>query len=256
MRTLEAYRPVMEPILNMCAERTEFSCEPSLSEIFFKHKKLIAIFNHSAPLSWIPVAAMITKVACEAGGGGRRPMGVLDRFFFKMPVLRPVARYLAQGSRSPDFSELVRRFAEEDNLDLALFPEGSNCFFGPPEEIQPFRSNRFVELAIRTDTPLLICVHRGSEHWGQVVRIRAGQSDIAQRLIALISPQLQKSGVLTVPTWPGRMPVFRMTCELYHPTLKLADVDALTPARRNRALSEEARKVRQRMREMFAYLAH
>ena len=167
-------------------------------------------------------------------------MAVMDRFFYSVPGLRAVAKYVAQTDRPLSFKELVQHFEKLKTADLVVFPEGSNCFFGDPSELQPFRSHRFVEIGILTKTPLLLCVHRGSEKWGKSWKLPMA---LATSLGSLFGSngvsRLTASGRLTIPMWPAKMDRFSMRCELYQP-----EGDPIT----------ESEKVHARMQEMLREL--
>jgi hypothetical protein len=182
----------------------------------------------------------------------------MDKFFYSVPPLRWLAEWVSQNEKLLTFEELVERFQSIDRGDLVVFPEGSNCFFGPPEEIQEFRSPRFMELAIRTRTPLLTVVHRGSESWGLKLKVSADQyeqmvehwklPEFAQKFLG---DRLKRSGLLVLPWLPKPMPRFAMLADLYRPReLELSnDVEI-----RRLQVAEEAERVRAHMREQLREL--
>jgi hypothetical protein len=193
MRRLSDYEFLTNNLLGLVAQETFLHSDRPLDEVLEENKRLVVVFNHSSPLSWIPGPCLLTAHLCARGGGYRKPIAVMDRFFYSVPILRMLAKFVTQSDRALKFHELVAHFERLDDADLVVFPEGSNCFFGPPDQIQPFRSNRFVEIAMRTQTPLLICVHRGSEEWGLSL------------------------GRLTIPVLPRPMKRFSMLVRLYRP---------------------------------------
>lgn len=186
------------------------------------------------------------------GGGARSPIAVMDRFFYSVPGLKQIAEYITQSSKPLEFDELVEHFERLVAADLVVFPEGSNCFFGDAQELQPFRSSRFVEIAILTATPLLLCVHRGSENWGRSFSIDASWLDrVPLPAVArgFLETRLKENGILTVPSFPAPMPLFQMNCELYYPERKHLSEDRET--RRQQVLEES-----QLIHEKMAALLH
>ncbi|CAN5543342.1 hypothetical protein BH10BDE1_BH10BDE1_36570 [soil metagenome] len=213
---------------------------PQLDQVLSENPRLIVVFSHSAPLSWIPAPCLLTAHVVARGGGRRRPIAVMDRFFYSVPGLRAVAKYVAQSDRPLSFKELVQHFEKMKTADLVVFPEGSNCFFGDPAELQPFRSHRFVEIGIRTKSPLLLCVHRGSEKWGKSWKLPMALAASVGSLFGTNgSSRLASTRRLTIPMWPAKMDRFSMLCELYQP-----EGDAVA----------ESEKVHARMQEMLREL--
>jgi hypothetical protein len=179
-----------------------------------ENPRLIVVFSHSAPMSWVPAPCLLTAHVVARGGGKRLPIAVMDRFFYSVPGLRNIAKFIAQSDRPLSFKELVTHFENLKTADLVVFPEGSNCFFGDPSTLQPFRSSRFVELSIKTKTPLLLCVHRGSEKWGKSLKF---PEFAASAIGGMLGARFTSTGRLTMPMWPAKIERFSMLCELYQP---------------------------------------
>jgi hypothetical protein len=254
MRKLSAYEPVLSRVMRVIARDTRFTCRPNLSQILENNSRLVVAVSHSTPLSWLPSAALLALHTCARGGRGRTPMGVMDNFFFHVPGLREVAQLLTQSEKSLSYQELAERFETKGDIDLVLFPEGSNCFFGQPDEIQDFRSPKFVELAIRTDSPILICVHTGSENWAKALAV---PENVFSKLSLLpnfafdfLQKRIKKTGLFTLPMLPLPMAKFEMLCELYEPTIGENDLSE-DPSERLLQIRVEAERVRTRMRELL-----
>lgn len=228
VKTLRFFEPLLSLVLHKITKHTRFRSRPGLAEILATHPRLVIVFNHSTPLSWLPAIALLATQACAKGGGERRPMGVMDRFFFSIPGLRMIAHQLTQTDHPLEFGELIEKFHAAIGSDIVIFPEGSNCFFGDPAEVQPFRSPRFVELAVRSETPILLCAHRGSEGWSTTVPIDPSWLSKLTLLPTVVSEflghRLRETGLLTIPLLPKPLEHFEMLCELYEPRLKLADL--------------------------------
>lgn len=257
MRTLATYEPLTSLVLNWIAKETEFHCRPGLGEILSENKRLVVAISHSSPLSWLPSVCLLAANAVARGGGRRRPIGVMDRAFFHVPFVNRIAQYLTQSERPLSSHELVEHFELFENVDLIVFPEGSNCFFGNFAEIQDFRSPKFVEIAVRVGAPILICVHRGSEHWAASVPVGSGVIDhldvLPKFASRFLEKRLKQTGLFTLPLLPKPMERFAMLCEVHQPQLKASELSEDAGERREQILAESER-IRLRMKELLAEL--
>ncbi len=256
LRRLSDYEPLTNAILKFVAKKIFFTSDVSLDSVLADHPRLIVVFNHSSPLSWVPAPCLLTAQLAARGGGARTPIAVMDRFFYSVPGLRKVAQFITQSEVPLRFEDLVERYQTLGTADLVVFPEGSNCFFGDPNVLQPFRSDRFVEIAMRTRTPLLLCVHRGSEEWGKNIPMN---EDIAATISELPLPTFArkflgdriKSG-FTVPLLPKPMAQFSMYAKVYSPRFSEADENQSVEWRS--LVSSEALRVHEEMRSMLNHL--
>lgn len=254
MRKLSDYEPVLRKVMLYCAKQTRFECEPSLDKILAENPRLIVSLMHASPLSWIPTMALLALQTASNGGRDRAPMGVVDNFFFHLPGLREVAQYLTQTDRPLSYVDLATQFRQNEEFDLVLFPEGSNCFFGPPDEMQEFRSPKFVELSIETGVPLLLGVHTGSENWSVTIPVPEkwmSKFDVLPTILSsFLEKRLRQTGQLTLPLPPLPMNCFSLRCELYCPQLKKEDLSGEIEERREQ-IRTEGQLIHQRMRQML-----
>lgn len=253
MKNLGEYEPYLTTLLSLVAPETKLTAEPSLKEVMASENKLVVVLNHAAPLSWVPAASLLTREAVRAGAGNRIPRGIIDQFFYQFTPLKPVAKFVTQSDEFLNFDQLVEHFENAPQADLVIFPEGSNCFFGRPSEIQKFRSPRFIEIAVRTNVPILICTHSGSEIWGQPFKFPPSFSAIIPFLPPWAQKGIASTGMATMPTFPVPLEDFRMHCELYRPKLRASDLFEDKHERRAQ-LHEEAEHVRSIMMITLASL--
>ncbi|MEK7357435.1 MAG: hypothetical protein AAB250_13365 [Bdellovibrionota bacterium] len=236
------------------AKDTRFRCRPGFGQILSENPRLVYAISHGAPLSWLPAAALLTAHAAARGGKERRPMGVMDRFFFSLPGLKHLAAHLTGSEKSLGFTELLESFNRGDGTDLIVFPEGSNCFFGDPAVLQPFRSPRYVEIAIEAGCPILVCAHRGSEGWGRSIEVDSEwlkSLDYLPKIVFdFLEARLKKTGLFTLPLWPQPMEKFDMICELMPLSLTSADLSSDPDVRRSQILAESER-VRAKMQALL-----
>ncbi len=254
MKALREFEPFLSQLMLKLARETHFSSSPSLREILDQNPRLVVAFNHASPLSWLPAIALLTAHVCARGGGGRRPMGVMDKFFFAVPGFRTIAQQLTQSDHPLNFEELVEKFRAKEGTDIVLFPEGSNCFFGDPTDLQPFRSPRFIELSIRTSTPILLCAHRGSENWGVSLPVPKDVFALIDHLpkfaADFLGARLKQTGHFTLPLLPLPMESFDMRCELFVPALAEADLSD-DPEECRSQVRAEADRVHKRLQQML-----
>lgn len=254
LKNIEDYRPILEKVFHQIIHNYAFDSQDVLLDISQKKEKVITIMNHSTPLSWLPAACVMAEQFCRAGGGSRVPIAVMHKFFFDFPLLKPLGKYFTQFNQVLSFDEVLKKFQANECTDLAIFPEGSNCFFGEGHVVQPFRSPRFVEIALRAKAPILLAAHHGSENWAKSLRIQREKIPFMAYLPGWVNEKIERGGHFTLPLWPRPIEDFRMKCEIYEPELKLED---LSGHRRERLdqLWQEAERVRHRMQEMVDSLA-
>lgn len=253
MRKLSELFLFFSPLLSQLAQRVSFDSRPELGAILKENPHLVLAVSHGSPLSWIPAVSLLTVEAVRAEGGSRKPVGVVDRFFFEARVLRPLGRFLTQSDQSPGFESLLEKFRSDEASDLVIFPEGANSFFGDLSRIQPFRSPRFVELAVRAGVPILIVVHEGSEAWSKTLKLPDLLLQTVRLFPRFARPRWFRDGKLNLPAALTRMEHFQMRCELYRPALKASELSE-NQAERRRQIGREAEKIRARMQELLEEL--
>jgi 1-acyl-sn-glycerol-3-phosphate acyltransferase len=252
MRKLKDYNPFLKALLKTLCDRTHFESNPPLSEIL-KSDRLVVAMSHATPLSWIPAMSLLSIETENAGGGGRMPYGVVDRWMFSNPMTRGIAEYVTQSDRPLNFDELVEKFQSSQQADLVIFPEGANSFFSNVHEVHQFRSPRFIEIAMKANAPILMAVHKGSEGWSLPLQIPKEIGNYLAPISKFFSEKILKSDGLNIPLWPQKMDRFAMRCEQYKPTIEYHELPN-EPAQRRQQLETEAEKIRVRMNEMLLTL--
>ncbi|PIS11720.1 MAG: hypothetical protein COT73_02515 [Bdellovibrio sp. CG10_big_fil_rev_8_21_14_0_10_47_8] len=249
MRTLSDYSDFLEALIKSLAHETSFSCTPDLSALI-EQPRLIAVVNHATPLSWMPAMCTLALEVMKAGGGDRCPRGVVDKWFYTNPVTKTIAEYLTQSDQHMNFDDLVRNFQDSQKTDLIIFPEGAHAMFGDVGEIRTFRSHRFIEISLRTQSPILLAVHRGSEGWSVPLHIPPEWSAWIRPFSKFFGEHLPSMQSLNFPMIPEKMGHFSMTCELYEPGITLQDLSE-DIVERKAQLATEAEHIRQRMSEIL-----
>lgn len=253
MRTLADYAEFLQALIKSFAHQTEFKSHPDLEKIIQENTRLVAVVNHATPLSWVPAMAMLALKVIEVGGGNRVPRGIVDRWFYTNPFTKVIAEYLTQSDHPQTFDELVQSFGNSQNTDLVIFPEGAYTFFGGVDKVQQFRSNRFIEISIRCQAPMLLVAHKGSEGWSLPLQLPTEWGNFVLPFSKFFGEKLIQSEPLNVPLMPQKMDVFAMTCELYYPDLKLTDLSSDIETRKQQ-LESEGQKIMAKMNHMLASL--
>lgn len=249
MKSLSQYADLIWALKESFVSHMTFHSEPNLKEIL-ENPRLIIAMNHSTPLSWLPAITVLSYEMIQAGHPSRVVRGVMDRWFYNNPLTRKLAGFLTQFDQPQTFEELLTTFQKEPPHDMIIFPEGANTFFGDPSQIQEFRSSRFIELALRSGSPILIAVHKGSESWSLPLPIAKEWGEILRPYTKFFGDKMTRSKNLNLPLWPHKLPSFEMICEIYQPELKLEDLSD-HPEKRRLQLDQEAERVRQRMAELL-----
>ena len=254
MRNLKDFEFILGQVMQLITRNTRFRCRPGLKQIIEENPRLVIAISHASPLSWIPAVGLLTAHFSAKGGGERVPLGVMDKFFYSVPILKQLAHFMTQSEQPLTFNELLTSFGSGAGTDLVVFPEGSNCFFGEPSVLQPFRSPRFTELAIQAGVPILVCAHRGSEAWGKTIPVETEwlkNIDYLPKLATnFLEARLRQNQVLTIPSWPQPMEKFDMICELIHLETKREDLSE-DPEVRKKQIQSESDRIRNKMQALL-----
>lgn len=253
MKKLGEYQAFLSALLRSMVEDFQFKSEEPLEQVL-KTPRLVVVLNHGTPISWIPPICLLTEKACEAGGSDRISKGVVDRFLYSNPLTRPIAEYVTQSSTPQSFDELLTQFQSMERTDLVIFPEGAMTFFGDINQIQPFRSPRFIEIAIRTGAPLLVCVHRGTENWNLRLPLPLELVQTVAMFSRFFGDRLREDSQINLPLRLSKVPCLRMHTKLYVPRLYASDL-AGHPEERRAQIQTEADDLRALMQEMYDDLA-
>lgn len=248
MKTVADYAEFLKAIKASVIQESAFSCEPSLDAVF-RNPRLIIVPSHATPLSWIAVMCELADRAVEAGGGNFIPRGVADHWFYSNPLTKMIAEYLTQSDHPLTSEELISSFKEAHREALVIFPEGANSFFGNVNEIQPFRSPKFIEVSIRCQAPLLLAVHQGTEGWSVPLQIPKEIGEALMPYSKFFGEKILGTQAFNWPLWPQKIQKFSMACRLYVPALYESDLST-DPTELKAQLEREAEEVRDVMEEM------
>ncbi|HVK61078.1 MAG TPA: hypothetical protein VM432_05990, partial [Bdellovibrionales bacterium] len=88
MNEVKTYEPILSQIMLAIAGDTRFFSDPPLADVLAQNPKLVVVFNHSSPLSWLPAVSLLAAHYSARGGSHRKPIGVMDRLFFEVPFIK------------------------------------------------------------------------------------------------------------------------------------------------------------------------
>ncbi|GIV23267.1 MAG: hypothetical protein N3A68_02130 [Bacteroidia bacterium] len=231
-------------------EEIVFKSEPPLRTILQNHPKVVHAISHAGTLGWIPAILALLKIALMEGGKNRKALGVFHRGLYKVTLSRWILRSVFQSTEPPTFAKVITAFKEGPITDVALFPEGDNCVVGDVHEIRPFRSPKFIELALAAQAPILVTVHRGSEEWGKDFYIPSWMLRWVARWQPSYVRPLMKNPILNLPTRLTRIPKFSLHSALYFPRLAYEELSS-RPRERWFQLQSEAQQVKRLMEALL-----
>ncbi len=225
-------------------------CSDDLMDILRNNPKLVVALNHGPMLAPGYVNTAIADIFLKNGGAKRKPMGIIWKHFYKVPLLKNLVAYVTQVDQAYNLDEFIEQFVTREYNDLMVMPEGENCCFGDGINIEPFLSPRFVEIAVRAQVPVLLAVHHGTHVLARPIEVDKRTARWFKRVLPEKNYQrLKEAGLVSIPKL-GRGKVHQLSwCfKLYHPKLA-ADQLADDKEARMAQLWEEANHIREIMQE-------
>ena len=227
MRTVEDYSLSMAFLKKACAKRVSLhSGSEDLQKILLKYPKLVVAMNHG-PMAG-PVAGSIAMMDqySKNGGSQRISMIIAWRGFYHIPVVKHLIRYMSQVKMPFNLDGFVKQMAEKGVTDLFVMPEGENCTYGNGRDIEPFLSPRFIEMALKTGTPILVAVHTGSEQWSNIVPVSQKLNPLLKFLPKKSYQRIKETRQINIaPLRLTTIPELQVSFRLYQPTMKLSDLE-------------------------------
>ncbi len=227
----------------------------NLNLILKRNPKLVIALNHGPMAGALAGLIGIADVFQINGGGTRIPFGITWRNFYDFPVTKQILSYLTQVDKGVNVDEASHLLSNTEFTDCFIMPEGELCNFGNGLDIQPFLSPRFIELAIRSNTPVLITAHQGSENWAWPLSINNKLKPLFKWLPKNMQDSFDESGIISIPKpYRRKLGKLYMSFYLYRPKLKSTDL-AEEMNERLKQLNVEADKVRKQMQKMVTQLS-
>ena len=254
LRTMASFYPLANNLSELLFKKMAFCSHPPLHEILKREPKLLWISTHGPTLGAIALIAAIRKIGPENGAKDRIMLIVAERTLYDNPLGKQLAIYLSQMRQPMSLEEITTCMKNSPANDLLIAPEGGNSLFGDGVAVQPFRSPKFVEIAVRNNMPMVLYAHRGAEIWG---KRRLYKKRWCKFYNILFSQHLHKkfkeNGWIFHITFPRRVPLFRIFLKLYFPELK-AEALSEDEDLKMMQLWQEADKVKDQMQKMVESL--
>lgn len=250
MKKIKDYTLLSGVLTRSLTRSISFKEEPEvMQKILGENPKLLVVMNHGPILG--PMAAIMALAALymQSGGEDRKPLAIMWRQFYRIPIWKYVIQYLTQVDHGMGFDECIDKMTNEHFTDLLVMPEGENCNFGNGVDIEPFLSPRFIELALQLDIPILILVHHGSERWAKTISIPKRLKPLFRVLPEKDYARIEQTRRLSIPTRTRQIDELKVSYRLYQPAVRLSDLPNERDLRRA-ALAKEATKVRAVMQDM------
>lgn len=250
MKRIKDYALISGLLTRNLTRRISFQEKPDVMRKILKdHPKLLIAMNHGPMLGPMAAIMALAELYMASEGENRKPLAIMWRQFYRIPIWKYVIQYLTQVDHGLGFDECIEKMKNEGFTDLLVMPEGENCNFGNGVDIEPFLSPRFIELALQLDVPILILVHHGSEQWAKTISISKRLAPLFRVLPKKDYARIVRTRRLSLPTRASQIDDLKVAYTLYQPALRLTDLPEDRASRRD-ALAEEAMKVRAIMQDM------
>lgn len=261
MVRFDAYDKLVRICQRFFVENVHFRDGFPWEELFKTEKRALFVANHGpilGPLVW--VMAVYPRIV-DLGYGHLTYSAIAHPIIRNVPIFaRMVGFEKRQGERlrTADYIELFK----EGRLNiLSVAPEGEYSLYGNGVDIQPFRSARSLEIALRADCHIILAVGKGFEQWQRNVSIEESwRKGLVKRIAAgvpfldkLDEEALEEAKQLSVSGFFGRIRDFYVASELYEPELT-AETLADDRETRDEQLRVEAERMRLQMVRMLEEL--
>lgn len=221
-----------------------------LDKILKQNPKLVCAIHHGSAPAPFPILSAMYDNFLKHGGGNRKPLLIVWRAFYKIPIFKHFIRYMTQVDNGLSAADFLHKFKNEGFTDLLVLPEGENCMFGEVGEIVPFLSPKFIEFSIRGNAPVLIVAHTGTEKMSTAYEFKEEYLKLVSWLPKRHLKLLSKKHYLNYPHfWESDLDKLRLYYKLYTPTLTEADLSD-DDSERLKQLEHESNQVQKLMTEM------
>ncbi len=228
-------------------------------EYFGTEQRALIVANHGpiiGPLVW--VMALFPRIV-DLGYGHLTFSAIAHPLIRNLPLFARIVGFEKRRGKRLRTADYVELFKEGRLNLLSVAPEGEYTLYGNGVDIQPFRSPRSLEIALKADCRIILVVGKGFEHWQRGISIETGWKKRLVKRLAVTIPFLDKldeealenAAKISFSVIFGRIPDFYVASEIFEPELTVAML-AEDRATRDEQLSAEAARMRQQMIRMLA----
>jgi hypothetical protein len=237
------------PAAKLLVKRFEHTSEPNLPTVLGEHPRLIHVMNHGPMLAPYVAGVHLAHQLAVSGGADRRPFVAVHRRLFMLPGVRQLIEGGFGAIRPLTFKDIVDGLRDGPYHDFLVLPEGDNEFFGDMRTIRPFKSHRFIELAVELGIPILISAHRGTEDWALSLRLDDRTTSFLSKLSPTLAQRFADDPIFNIQGIPLPIHALRMRSSVFVPTLQPGELSPNPRQRRLQILHESraARAIMQRL---------
>jgi hypothetical protein len=250
---VENVRRLLAPFVRNFVTQVAYKTPRTLQSALRANPHLIHIMNHGPMLAPYVAAGAFAQQVYELGYGERVPFGVVHRRLTSFPVLREYIERNFNIPRPFGFEQIAERLGSGWFNDFVVLPEGSNEAFGDPASIRPFKSHRYLELALRLRLPVMVTVHYGTEDWVLSIRPDRATMQVLRYLQPGLYGILQRSRYINFQSVPLRLARLRMASQLIYPDLRYENLPHM-PRSRHLMIREASEDIRGQMQRLLTQL--
>lgn len=220
-------------------------------------KKTLLVINHGPPHGPLAFFCSMVPFIDDLGFGNITFSGVPHPVLYRLPGLFRQFKLPVKKRGRYSVDDYVKAFKQHDLDALVVAPEGEYCLYGNGIDIQPFRSPRSIEIALRADCEIILAMGKGFEIWQKNISIESPLRKIAIRTLALPpapflkldTEQLEKADNFSLQMHPRRIKNFYIYSKKYKPILKPEELSEHEEEKREQ-LRVEAERMRGEMQSM------
>ncbi len=257
MVSIDSVALVARASRKMLTKRVHFVDDFSWHEYFSKKRRTLMVVNHGPLYGPVLFFGGIVPRLADMGLGRMTYAGIAHPIVFTFPGVARQFGVSRRGRERYNVEDYVRLFQEEGLDALVVAPEGEYCIYGNGLDIQPFRSPRSLEIALRCDCRIMLAMGKGFETWQRNISIKAPWRKKVIRAGSMLLPNvdrldeeyLEKADRYSVQLMPLRVRDFYICSRLYEPKLRAEDLADDIETRRQQ-LGVEAERMRSQMQVM------
>ena len=244
MRSIDDYNVFTQLFKKFSVKKvTTHSQSEDIASILAKYPKLLIAMNHGPVTGGGHVISALYDILSKNGGDNRTPLWIVWKHFYTLPVVRHMIRWFTQLPTHMEMEGLLQVFNKDESRDLLVLPEGELCFFGNGADIQPFMSPKFVELAIRSNVPVLTVTHYGLHPVIKVIDLSGWKAKLLKPILPSETARnlIERNGIMNFPTGlPGKLDELQFSFKLYHPSISAEELSEDLGERHEQLMIESA----------------
>ncbi|MBF0237642.1 MAG: hypothetical protein HQM12_08050 [SAR324 cluster bacterium] len=261
MPQIQQIATVSQVLLSMFVKEVDYLDDFDMGDYMGTQTRTIAVFNHgpfSGPLA--SACAMISRMN-KLGFGHKRFNSIAHPIVMSFPGLAKALGLPMHGKKRFGVEDYIQLF-EDNQMDfLGVAPEGEYSMYGNGLDVQPFRSPKSIEIALRARCDIMLVICKGFEKWQKTINIQQPWRKKLLKSIMLAQPFVDKiddaflknADHYGLPWLMTRIPHLTVYTKRYYPQLQAEDLGH-DPKVRRQQLQVEADRMRSVMQDMVNQL--